>query len=331
MRWGLWMAPVINSFLRQSPDPTWYNQDGAVRTSGGDRRRHRPAQCRFPRLQPRHLPRPARLRLAARADLVRSYGPARGDAWSISRFVGGDRADEAAGRFLGHGQRTRVIPDGIRRFATWAPLLIPFYIPRGAEWDKAWTGAETLRNAGGPMPGPVRTLAIAYGVAGDRRGARRRSSSPAARARSRRRRAGARGRAARRSANCRASFAFNNGAVGVEIQRDGRGAAFVMGARARQFPDRSHPPPARSAAVARPVLLCRRGGRGALVDRLTSRRAAPATMRSSETGRNRPRDRQRDRRRRGARWRSRPDARGRDADPGASRSPTNRAGRAACG
>ena len=32
MRWGLWMAPIINSFLRQSPDPTWYNQDGAVRS-----------------------------------------------------------------------------------------------------------------------------------------------------------------------------------------------------------------------------------------------------------------------------------------------------------
>ena len=32
MRWGLWMSPIINSFLRQSPDPTWYNQDGAVRS-----------------------------------------------------------------------------------------------------------------------------------------------------------------------------------------------------------------------------------------------------------------------------------------------------------
>ena len=31
--------------------------------------------------------------------------------------------------------------EGIRRFGTWAPLLLPFYIPRGAEWDKAWTGA----------------------------------------------------------------------------------------------------------------------------------------------------------------------------------------------
>ncbi|MEZ5501196.1 MAG: hypothetical protein R3E50_00565 [Halioglobus sp.] len=31
-RWGLWMAPIIYSFLRMAPDPQWYNQDGAVRT-----------------------------------------------------------------------------------------------------------------------------------------------------------------------------------------------------------------------------------------------------------------------------------------------------------
>ena len=41
LRWGLWMSPIINSFLRQSPIPTWYNQDGAVRSIvavGADRR-----------------------------------------------------------------------------------------------------------------------------------------------------------------------------------------------------------------------------------------------------------------------------------------------------
>ncbi|HYA81203.1 MAG TPA: glycosyl transferase family 36, partial [Methylocystis sp.] len=26
----------------------------------------------------------------------------------------------------------------------WAPLLLPFYIPRGAEWDKAWSAAEQM-------------------------------------------------------------------------------------------------------------------------------------------------------------------------------------------
>ena len=32
LRWGLWMSPIIFTFLRMMPDPTWYNQDGAIRT-----------------------------------------------------------------------------------------------------------------------------------------------------------------------------------------------------------------------------------------------------------------------------------------------------------
>ena len=109
------------------------------------------------------------------------------------------------------------------------PCLIPFYIPRGAEWDQAWTGAETLARGGAPMPEPVRTLAYAYAgaiavfIAG----------SLAAVARSRRRIVtsspwleGAPLELARRPAK----YVFNNGAVGVELLRDGRGAAFVMGA-----------------------------------------------------------------------------------------------------
>src|SRR5277367_2780451 len=81
-------------------------------------------------------------------------------------FLGGDRADEAAGRFLGHGARTRVIPDGVRRFLTWAPLLLPFYIPRGADWDHAWSGAEALaRNGQAPLLPEVRVLLIGYGIA----------------------------------------------------------------------------------------------------------------------------------------------------------------------
>ena len=32
LRWGLWMSPIINSFLRPMGEPTWYNQDGAIRT-----------------------------------------------------------------------------------------------------------------------------------------------------------------------------------------------------------------------------------------------------------------------------------------------------------
>ena len=61
LRWGLWMAPIINSFLRQSPDPSWYNQDGAVRTAvviGADATQ---TPGSVPAIQPRPVPRAPRL------------------------------------------------------------------------------------------------------------------------------------------------------------------------------------------------------------------------------------------------------------------------------
>ena len=61
LRWGLWMAPVINSFLRQSPSPSWYNQDGAIRSlvaSGADVTQ---SPTDFRRFQPRAVHRPPRL------------------------------------------------------------------------------------------------------------------------------------------------------------------------------------------------------------------------------------------------------------------------------
>ena len=161
LRWGLWMAPVIYSFLRLAPDPTWYNQDGAVRTV-----------------------------VATIQALVLS--PADFRAWSLSvflgllaydalrvliwfdhmglrvatlvnlSFVGGDALDEKAARFVGHSARTRVIPEGIRRFLTWAPLLIPFYIPRGAEWDQVWEQAQELAASDDPLLPAVATLLVGY-------------------------------------------------------------------------------------------------------------------------------------------------------------------------
>ena len=165
LRWGLWMAPVINSFLRQSPDPTWYNQDGAIRTGVaiGANVTQSPADFR-------------QFSLAMFTGLL-AYDWLKILIWfdhmglrvatlvNLS-FLGGDRADEAAARFVGHNGRTRAIPDGIRRFGTWAPLLIPFYIPRGPEWDKAWTGAEALARGGAPVPGAVKTLGFAYAATG---------------------------------------------------------------------------------------------------------------------------------------------------------------------
>ena len=228
LRWGLWMAPIINSFLRQSPDPTWYNQDGAVRSLvaiGADVSQSPTDFRRFSLVLFLGLLAYDWLRILIWFDHM---GLRVASLVNLS-FLGGDRADEAAARFIGHNGRTRSIPDGIRRFGTWAPLLIPFYIPRGAEWDQAWTGAETLARGGAPMPEPVRTLAYAYAaaiavfVAG----------SLAAVVRSRRR-IGASAPwlegAPRELARRPAKYVLNNGAVGVELLRDGRGAAFVMGA-----------------------------------------------------------------------------------------------------
>jgi cyclic beta-1,2-glucan synthetase len=228
LRWGLWMAPVINSFLRQSPDPSWYNQDGAVRTAvviGADATQTPEAFRRFSLVLFLGLLAYDWLRILIWFDHM---GLRVASLVNLS-FLGGDRADEAAARFVGHNARTRAIPDGIRRFMTWAPLLIPFYIPRGQEWDFAWTGAEKLARDGGPMPEPVRTLAWSYGVfiavavaasllviARERR----KIGEPAP---------WLKGAPAELGRNPR-SYIFNNSKVGVEVFRDGRGAAFVMGA-----------------------------------------------------------------------------------------------------
>ena len=228
LRWGLWMAPIINSFLRQSPDPSWYNQDGAVRTAvaiGTDASQSPEAFRRFSLVLFLGLLAYDWLRILIWFDHM---GLRVASLVNLS-FLGGDRADEAAARFVGHNARTRAIPDGIRRFGTWAPLLIPFYIPRGGEWDFAWTGAEKLARDGGPMPEPIRTLGFAYAgiIALFAAGSvamiareRRKTGEPAPWL------AGAPAELAR---NPRA-YVFNNGAVGVEVLRDGRGAAFVMGA-----------------------------------------------------------------------------------------------------
>ena len=228
LRWGLWMAPIINSFLRQSPNPTWYNQDGAVRSAvaiGADLTQSPENFRRFSLALFLGLLAYDWLRILIWFDHM---GLRVASLVNLS-FLGGDRADEAAARFIGHNGRTRAIPNGIRRFGTWAPLLIPFYIPRGAEWDQAWTGAETLAKGAASMPEPVRALAVAYaGVIAIMASAAvffatkvlRRDGAPAPWLE------GAPSELARRPK----SYLFNNGAVGVEIFRDGRGVGFVTGA-----------------------------------------------------------------------------------------------------
>lgn len=149
LRWGLWMAPIIFTFLRQMSVPTWYNQDGAIRT----------------------------LLCVAQSGL---QDRASFEAWSLNvfmwvlaydafriliwldhmglrvatlvnlSFLGMDRLDERLARFLGPHAAARFIPEGIKRFTTWGPLLIPFYIPGGAAWDQVWDQSKALQLAAVP-------------------------------------------------------------------------------------------------------------------------------------------------------------------------------------
>jgi cyclic beta-1,2-glucan synthetase len=143
LRWGLWMSPIINSFLRPMGEPTWYNQDGAIRTV-----------------------------IATVHDVTSSRDEFR--AWSLNVFIamlvydwlriaiwldhmglrvatlvnlsflGMDKLDRRLARFLAPAATARCIPEGVKRFTTWAPLLIPYYIPRGADWDYAWGKYQSI-------------------------------------------------------------------------------------------------------------------------------------------------------------------------------------------
>jgi cyclic beta-1,2-glucan synthetase len=146
LRWGLWMAPIIFTFLRQMPTPTWYNQDGAIRT----------------------------LFCIGQSAVLGKEGF---EAWSLMvfmwvlafdafrvliwldhmglrvatlvnlSFIGMERLDGRVARFLGADATARCFPEGIKRFTTWAPLLLPFYIPAGAAWDRVWAESQAIKLA----------------------------------------------------------------------------------------------------------------------------------------------------------------------------------------
>lgn len=257
--WGLWMAPVINSFLRQSPDPSWYNQDGAIRTAMATGANFFLPDNSF------------RLWSLAVFTGLLAYDWLRVLIWFDHMglrvatlvnltFIGGDRADEAAARFTGHSGRTRVIPDGIRRFATWAPLLIPFYIPRGAEWDKAWTGAETIRSHPGAVARPVWELYAAYAAAGllffiaavvIRRVWRGRvpAAGPAA------------ANVPRKVLDGRETFSLANGFMRIELSADGRGYTAIEGAARGGVPADISKRPDDALQIVGPFLYIQDGGR----------------------------------------------------------------------
>jgi len=145
-RWGLWMAPIIQTFLKMAPHPAWYNQDGAIRTGLASAQALRLDEAAFREWS-----------LQTFLGLM-TYGWLRILIWfdhmglrvatlvNLS-FIGLDRLEARLSRWLGHASPTPVIPEGIRRFATWAPLLLPFYIPRGAEWDFVWQESQRLATA----------------------------------------------------------------------------------------------------------------------------------------------------------------------------------------
>lgn len=146
LRWGLWMAPIIFTFLRMMPNPTWYNQDGAVRTL-------------FAIYQNAALPPEAFQAWSLKIFIfMMAFDFLRILIWmdhmglrvatlvNLS-FIGLDRLDERIARFIGPAAAQRYIPEAVKRFATWAPLLIPFYIPRGEEWGYAWSTSEAMQNA----------------------------------------------------------------------------------------------------------------------------------------------------------------------------------------
>lgn len=147
LRWGLWMSPIINSFLRPMGTPTWYNQDGAIRTVLAifQDSTMSPDAFRAWSLQ-------VFVYLLAH-DLVRvliwldHMGLRVATLVNLS-FLGMDRLEQQLSRVLAPAATARCIPEGVKRFTTWGPLLIPFYIPRGDDWDRAWSAAEAIRSHG---------------------------------------------------------------------------------------------------------------------------------------------------------------------------------------
>ncbi len=143
MRWGLWMSPIIFTFLRPMGAPTWYNQDGAVRTL-------------FATVNSLFMGREAfqEWSLGVFTGIL-VYGGFRilifidhmglrvATLVNLS-FIGMDRLDERLARFIGPDAAARFIPEGVKRFTTWAPLLIPFYLPAGADWDRVWNESQAI-------------------------------------------------------------------------------------------------------------------------------------------------------------------------------------------
>ena len=161
LRWGLWMSPIIKSFLRPMGEPTWYNQDGAIRTLFATYHdaTMTPEDFRAWSLQ-------VFVSLLA-FDAIRiliwldHMGLRVATLVNLS-FLGMDRLDNKVARFVRPASTARFIPEGVKRFTTWAPLLIPFYIPRGDNWKRAWDEhlAIQANHGGGTLLAPIEALPV---------------------------------------------------------------------------------------------------------------------------------------------------------------------------
>ncbi len=157
LRWGLWMSPIINTFLRMMGEATWYNQDGAIRSLFAIFNNATMSSTDFQTWSLNFFI--AILSFDALRILIwlDHMGLRVATLVNLS-FIGMDRLDDRIARFIGPAAAQRYIPEAVKRFTTWAPLLIPFYIPRGENWDYAWNKSIEVQaaNQGG---GFVTTLA----------------------------------------------------------------------------------------------------------------------------------------------------------------------------
>jgi cyclic beta-1,2-glucan synthetase len=148
LRWGLWMSPIIFSFLRMMPEPTWYNQDGGIRTLFAIYHNATMSPQAFKTWS---------LNLFVyilafdffRVLIWMDHMGLRVATLVNLSFIGLDRLDERLARFIGSAAAQRYIPEAVKRFVTWGPLLIPFYLPRGKDWDYAWNMSEAIQNSVG--------------------------------------------------------------------------------------------------------------------------------------------------------------------------------------
>lgn len=146
LRWGLWMSPIIFTFLRMMPEPTWYNQDGAIRTICAIYNNITMSPEAFKNWSLNLFTYMLAFDMLRVLIWMDHMGLRVATLVNLS-FIGMDRLDEKVSKFIGPAAAQRYIPEAFKRFTTWAPLLIPFYLPRGSAWDYAWNTSQAMQNA----------------------------------------------------------------------------------------------------------------------------------------------------------------------------------------